>query len=507
MTSPRRQSANQDNRDSTLLRAETSDRATVDKPLLTPLPQQSEVYEMARDLDQGQLQALASNPSESLAVECKSWLDLQNPSHVARLVKAVLALRNHGGGFLLIGIENAAGSVSNQNTPADVRAAYHVDVVQGLISRFASSVLEIQIDYVTVGTGTIPIVTVPSGVRTPVVAKARLLAADGTLLIEQGDLYIRTLSSNNTPSTSKITWKDWDRLIETCFENREADVARFIRKHLSAPGVADAIRQAIDAPSAGSRPPARSTLDVLADGERALRVEAARRQVTIPPLGSWEVAAKFSDFSTSHVADRSFLNLLESSNPDYTGWPVWMDSSGFDSDDRPFVMNDAWEALIDATEDLFGHFDFMRLDPNGEFYLYRSLQDDNSKSDRSPEPGTALDFGLVVLRTAEAIAVGLSFARALSASGGVEFSFRWRGLTGRALSSWAQPRRQLSYPRVIRQPEVASTITVPAETPHSAIAPFVASACAPLFRAFDGFVLSNAVVEDLVAQLVQRRLS
>ena len=200
-----------------------------------------------------------------------------------------------------------------------------------------------------------------------------------------------------------------------------------------------------------------------------------------------------------------------SSNPNYTGWPVWLDSRNFgDLTARPYVVTEAWEALIAS----FGsgrsdHLDFWRLSPTGKFYLYRAFQDDVSVSDRQPEPMTAFDFGLPVIRVAEAIGVALAYAKALGTSGAeavVLLGFRWTGLQGRELSSWAQPLRDISLGRHAYRDEVFSNVVVPLETPTSAIHQFVDLATESLFESFDGFRLSPKIVEDLTNRLFQRRL-
>lgn len=155
------------------------------------------------------------------------------------------------------------------------------------------------------------------------------------------------------------------------------------------------------------------------------------------------------------------------------------------------------------------HLDYWRLAPEGEFYLYRALQDDVSVSDHHPPPLTVFDVGLPALRTAEAIAVSLAYARALGTPGSeaaVLIGFRWTGLQGRELSSWAQPGRHVSPGRHAYRDEVFSSITVPVETPVSAIHQFVRAATEPLFEAFDGFELSEQVVEKLASRRFQRRL-
>ena len=54
--------------------------------------------------------------------------------------------------------------------------------------------------------------------------------------------------------------------------------------------------------------------------------------------------------------------------------------------------------------------------------------------------------------------------------------------------------------------EVFSSVAVPLETPLSAVHQFVHAATESLFEAFDGFQLSQQVVEDLTNRLFQRRL-
>jgi hypothetical protein len=132
-----------------------------------------------------------------------------------------------------------------------------------------------------------------------------------------------------------------------------------------------------------------------------------------------------------------------------------------------------------------------------------------SVSERHPAPMTEFDFGLPVIRSAEAIGVALAYARALGTSGpeaAVLLGLRWTGLRGRELSAWAQPLRHISPGRHAYRDEVFSSMAVPLETPLSAVHQFVHAATESLFEAFDGFQLSQTVIEDLTNRLFQRRL-
>ncbi|MEI5678778.1 MULTISPECIES: AlbA family DNA-binding domain-containing protein [unclassified Mesorhizobium] len=183
------------------------------------------------EIDQQQIDALAANPTESLSVEVKRWIDPNTVPGQAKIIKAALALRNRNGGFLVVGFDdNGAPDVANQL--ADPRAGFHIDVIQGLVSRYTQEFFEVGVGFSTREGFEYPIIVVPAGVQTPVAAK-RVLDGPNNRLINLGDVYFRTLAANGTPSTSVARPEDWREIIGICFDNREADVGRFLRRQLA----------------------------------------------------------------------------------------------------------------------------------------------------------------------------------------------------------------------------------------------------------------------------------
>ena len=117
-------------------------------------------------------------------------------------------MRNRNGGYLIIGFVDGPSEPDLENAPDDVEALFHVDKIQGLITRFSSEAFEVEIGFPEKDGQKYPVIKIPSGIKTPVAAKSDLTLGQ-TKLISTNDVYVRTLNSNNTPSSAKANWKDW----------------------------------------------------------------------------------------------------------------------------------------------------------------------------------------------------------------------------------------------------------------------------------------------------------
>lgn len=139
------------------------------------MPAMSKRDPTVRNTDSLRSQELAERPGESLSVEYKRWIDPECPGGKAKIVKTALARRNYGGGSLVIGFDNDSFEPDTNNVPQDVKAAFHIDVVQGLISKYASQPFEVTVEFPEREGQPYPVITVLPGVETPVVAKSDLL--------------------------------------------------------------------------------------------------------------------------------------------------------------------------------------------------------------------------------------------------------------------------------------------------------------------------------------------
>ena len=183
--------------------------------------------------DADTLRELVRNPREALGVEIKAWIDPASVEGQAKIARAALALRNYNGGFLVIGFDNETMQPVQTNRPADVRVAFHADVVQAIISRYASESFEVTVHLPERDGLEYPVIEIQGGLRTPVATKSDLNDSANRPLIRRDAVFVRSLDANGIVSTTPAGWKDWPRLVEVCFDNREADIGRFVRRHLS----------------------------------------------------------------------------------------------------------------------------------------------------------------------------------------------------------------------------------------------------------------------------------
>ncbi|CAN1546761.1 hypothetical protein MCERE10_02785 [Burkholderiaceae bacterium] len=78
------------------------------------------------------------NPMESLNIEVKGWLVMNDVESRGTIAKALIALENHGGGYLVIGLsEDDASLLSpNQSRPESLSSC-GTDEINAIIKKYA----------------------------------------------------------------------------------------------------------------------------------------------------------------------------------------------------------------------------------------------------------------------------------------------------------------------------------------------------------------------------------
>jgi hypothetical protein len=257
------------------------------------------------------------------------------------------------------------------------------------------------------------------------------------------------------------------------------------------------------------QPSTASPVEALDDGADRFDRAIVQRGLTLPPHGAREAAFEIEATCKTVEGLSAFWKRMALEQPYYTGFPPWVDSRRFaDNSSRPVEIDNALQALIiDLESGEMNDIDFWCIHPPTTFYHRRALEDDVSRSSRAPEPLTQIDFLLQVSRVTEVIAVGLAFARELTARtdiGSLSFAFRWRGLHDRKLSAWVDPLVYRAPSLQSQQDEVVSTCVVPLAAPPSWIPNYVDQAVAPLFDIFGKNVIPRHIVDGIASKLLQR---
>ncbi|MCQ1779419.1 hypothetical protein NOJ05_19610 [Neorhizobium galegae] len=455
---------------------------------------------------QDRIDALIAAPTESLNVELKRWVDPRTPHGQAKIAIGCIALRNRNGGYLVVGFDDRTALPDDEHRPDNVEGLFHPDIVQHIVSQFASQLFEVKVRLAARDGLRYPVIVVEAGVTVPVAAKRELIDGNKTL-IRQDAVYFRTLRSNGVVSSSAATHGDWADIINICFENREADIGRFLRRHLGPNAPLIGGLKSID-PDTNLRGRAAAILrHGDARREKVFNSDEFRdRAQRYSKIGAWSAALVFEPARQEDDSDRPFLQLISAANPQLTGAAPWTDTRGMGQENRPRKKDGAWETItLEKQPSFIDQAEFQWVHARGEFYLWRAYQDDLSQK---VEPGTALDLGLLAYRFAETIAVGLKFAAALEVAPETRlgFLFRAAGLSGRMAQTWANPERYLPVRGRAFDEEAEGFTALTADTPATAIAPYLQQVLSPIAGAFDGSVVTTTMLETYVERLLSGRL-
>ncbi len=166
---------------------------------------------------------------ETLNVEVKGWLDLNSADHQAKLAKAIIAISNHGGGYLVIGFDEQPGLPATPSHPRPASlATYSHDRVNGIVEKYLEPAVHCEVHHVRAPDGAdYPLIEIPGGHRIPIMAK-RDGPSGGEL--RQRAVYIRRPGPK---SEEPRTAQEMSMLFDRCFSNRWDEITDLIRSLLA----------------------------------------------------------------------------------------------------------------------------------------------------------------------------------------------------------------------------------------------------------------------------------
>ena len=147
------------------------------------------------------LVGLLSNPRERLDVEIKSWLDLSDNRHRAKLAQAAIALANHGGGIIILGMKEGKSQTSGYVSEKSKYERYTGDQVNSAIGKYADPTFDCELHFACHPETAVEhaFLLVPGGMTAPVMTKKR------SAIFEPNQVYIRKPAPirSEMPNTSQ----------------------------------------------------------------------------------------------------------------------------------------------------------------------------------------------------------------------------------------------------------------------------------------------------------------
>ena len=368
-----------------------------------------------------ELQPLVTEPREALDAEYKGWLNLTVNEHRAVLAKAAIALANHGGGYIIIGLEE-----QNHRFVASIRPEalpeITQDAVNAAVRRFATPEFHCETCSVpNPDTGTLhPIVVIPGGMTEPVMSKRECLGVIGL-----NRCYIRKPGPR---SEEPLTAEEWRALLRRCLRACREDMLEAIRSIVS--GRVDPLVPVRDAAA---------ELHAFVEAGRARWQELTADMPTDAPArfphGYYEMG--FSLVGAEAAPNLSVLQdrLTVARQIRLTGWSTFlsMTTPGW----APYPREKFVEAWIGnpVREDWLSrepaHNDFWRASRDGKLYTIRGYTEDGLPN--RVNPGSAIDVTLPAWRVGEGVLFAARLAETFEDVEAIAIECRFTGLRNRTL--------------------------------------------------------------------------
>lgn len=437
------------------------------------------------------LSDLLVDPHEDLDFEVKNWLDLQNNNDdKATFAKAVLALANHGGGFVAIGLfETDRGIIEAENRPATLDR-YSQDLVNGIVHSYCDPPFHCAVHIVPNPDGRLfPIIIVPGDHRVPI--RARRAGPHGNI-VQSNAIYIRKPGPRSeTPQSAQ----DWDDLLARCLRNRRDEMFDHIR---------DLITGAVPQVTQPEHPPrldewVETCFERWRTLTETLPAESGPRFTHGYYCVAYEILGEPRRIPPAQLPDTLRASIVR-----HTGWPpFWYPNrEGIE----PYLIDGAVECWLGGDPRTpvgqrdSAHSDFWRIHPDGLAFLLRGFQEDGMDP-QTIAPATVFDLTFPVWRIGEILLHARSLAANLfEGPTTIKVTATYHGLAGRALVS-IDRRRHIWDNQVAHQNTITLGTHVDAQTVDANLPEIAHPLLEPLYALFDFFELPMQLVAEELARM------
>jgi predicted HTH transcriptional regulator len=191
---------------------------------------------------QRQLIELLDYPREDVDTEIKDWLPLQSKLSRADLARELIALANHGGGYVLFGFRDQDDGWPPSGPCPYPPQRYSQDAINSTVKAYAEPPFECLVDHLNSSAGNEHVViSVPGGHRVPI--RSKRAGPDGSRLTVD-TYYIRRPGAESAPPQSA---REWDELLRRCLAAHREELLESFRNIVGIVGAGSEIAQALGA--------------------------------------------------------------------------------------------------------------------------------------------------------------------------------------------------------------------------------------------------------------------
>jgi hypothetical protein len=442
-------------------------------------------------LSADELSSLLEDPNETLSAEYKSWLDLEVPDDAATLAKAAIAMANHGGGVIILGMREQAedGALRSMPRPGTI-PRYNPDDVNVAVNRYAEPEFHCDLAFRKHRESNVEhaFVLVP-GQPVPVMSGRE---RKGVICARK--FYIRKPGPR---SEEPFSGEEWRSLIDRCVNARREELLGSIRTILKG--------------SAGSVARIRTSEDLTHFSRKAID-RWARVTVNMPvddpavfSHGHYQVSIEIQDGKSLPSLATMRNAMLEASQVKHTGWGPFIQMPR--PEYEPKIVDGAIEVWLGANVERLSardpaHCDFWRADASGRMFIIRGYDEDGGH--RDAEPGKWTDVTLPVWRVGEIILHAGRVAKAYGNDTSLLVRCLFTGLQGRALTSF-EGRWSMFDTRRCSDSEVLLERVIPLSTVEDNLAEALHPLLVPLYERYSFFELPEQLVASELALMMKNR--
>lgn len=381
---------------------------------------------------------LVDVPRETLDIELKGWVDLDDKVARAKIACHLAALANHGGGYLVFGFTDKLERADGRPERLD---HYNRDQISGIIKKYLTPAFQCDVALVPASDGAIfPVIRVPSHGVSPIAAKA-----DGPSDskgrpqgIVSGVYYIRKPGPESAPI---IGAEEWRPIMRRCVTNdRDALLSEI--GGVIAPTAARAQRSATERMEAWHRESAERYEDLTFRAhflDWPVEIRENHCQLSYLLLGGVNT---FTPIALRRVLEEVNVQVRDTV---WTGWSMFFpftreeiatgvhpereDGTGIDVLETNLLGDGKFDTSLP---------DFWRYSVDGRATLLRAYREDRPKTVAAMErpAGSWLSPETVIRETAELVTHARLMAERFGATAAA-FRCTWTGLAGRHIDDFS----------------------------------------------------------------------